>query len=171
MERHGHLQLDTEVRRRLLAMSAATMGRVLRPVQETGKQGRRRSHLNTPLRKRMAVLTDVASGWTEAAALVVREQTLITLTVRRFGESCRSRCSGLTWTTIALHQPKRLWTTTSCRSRERDYSRTIATCSGPVEMVAFEASRSRSISRQCGPLRVVITGPHRFPGDGAVCLG
>jgi hypothetical protein len=27
------------------------------------------------------VLTDIASGWTEAAALVVREQTLITVTV------------------------------------------------------------------------------------------
>src|SRR5215469_14740556 len=27
------------------------------------------------------VLTDIASGWTEAAALVVREQTLITITV------------------------------------------------------------------------------------------
>ncbi len=27
------------------------------------------------------VLTDIASGWTEAAAMVVREQTLITLTV------------------------------------------------------------------------------------------
>jgi hypothetical protein len=27
------------------------------------------------------VLTDIASGWTEAAALIVREQTLITLTL------------------------------------------------------------------------------------------
>jgi hypothetical protein len=27
------------------------------------------------------VLTDIASGWTEAAAMVVREQTLVTLTV------------------------------------------------------------------------------------------
>jgi protein-disulfide isomerase-like protein with CxxC motif len=32
MERHGHLQLDTEVRPRLLAMSAATMDRLLKPV-------------------------------------------------------------------------------------------------------------------------------------------
>jgi hypothetical protein len=116
MERHGHLQLDGEVRRLLLAMSAATMDRILKPVREAGKQGRRRSAINTPLRKSIAVrtfndwndpppgffemdmvahcgksvagshahslvLTDIASGWTEAAAMVVREQTLITVTV------------------------------------------------------------------------------------------
>lgn len=116
MERHGHLQLEAEVRRRLLAMSAATMDRLLEPVRKAGKQRRRRSHLNTALRKSIAVrtfndwddpppgffemdmvahcggsvagshvhslvLTDIASGWTEAAALVVREQTLITITV------------------------------------------------------------------------------------------
>jgi hypothetical protein len=116
MERHGHLQLDVEVRRLLLAMSAATMDRILKPVREAGKQRRRRSTINTPLRKSIAVrtfndwndpppgffemdivahcgksvagshahslvLTDIASGWTEAAAMVVREQTLITVTV------------------------------------------------------------------------------------------
>ena len=116
MERYGHLGLETEVRRRLLAMSAATIDRLLEPARETGKRGRRRSHLNTALRKSIAVrtfndwndpppgffemdmvahcgksvagshvhslvLTDIASGWTEAAAMVVREQTLITLTV------------------------------------------------------------------------------------------
>jgi hypothetical protein len=116
MERHGHLQLDTEVRPRLLAMSAATMDRLLKPVREVGKQGRRRTTINTALRKSIVVrtfsdwndpppgyfemdmvahcgksvagshvhslvLTDIASGWTEAAAMVVREQTLVTLTV------------------------------------------------------------------------------------------
>jgi len=116
MERHGHLRLAAEVRCRLLAMSAATMDRLLQPVREAGRQRRRRSGINTPLRKSIAVrtfndwndpapgffemdmvahcgksvagshahslvLTDIASGWTEAAALVVREQTLITLTV------------------------------------------------------------------------------------------
>jgi len=117
MERHGHLQLVPEVRSRVLAMSAATMDRVLKPARDTGKQGRRRSGINnTPLRKSIAVrtfsdwndpppgffemdmvahcgksvagsyahslvLTDIASGWTEGAAMVVREQTLITVTV------------------------------------------------------------------------------------------
>lgn len=116
MERHGHLKLDSEVRQRLLVMSAATMDRLLKPVRESGKQGRRRTTINTPLRKSIAVrtfndwnnpppgyfemdmvahcgksvagshvhslvLTDIASGWTEAAAMVVREQTLITITV------------------------------------------------------------------------------------------
>jgi hypothetical protein len=112
MERHGHLKLDAAVRESLLSMSAATMDRVLRTVRDTAKQGRRRSILNTPLRKSIAVrtfgdwhdpspgffemdmvvhcgkstvgsyvhslvLTDIASGWTEAIAMVVREQTLI----------------------------------------------------------------------------------------------
>jgi hypothetical protein len=117
MERHGHLQLEPEVRSRVLAMSAATMDRVLKPARDTGRQGRRRSGINnTPLRKSIAVrtfsdwndpppgffemdmvahcgksvagshahslvLTDIASGWTEGAAMVVREQTLITVTV------------------------------------------------------------------------------------------
>jgi hypothetical protein len=116
MERHGHLQLDAAVRQRVLVMSAATMDRLLKPVRESGKQGRRRTTINTPLRKSIAVrtfndwndpppgyfemdmvahcgksvagshvhslvLTDIASGWTEAAAMVVREQTLVTITV------------------------------------------------------------------------------------------
>jgi hypothetical protein len=117
MERHGHIQLEPEVRSRLLAMSAATMDRLLKSARDMGKQARRRSGINnTALRKSIAVrtfsdwndpppgffemdmvahcgksvagshahslvLTDIASGWTEAAAMVVREQTLITVTV------------------------------------------------------------------------------------------
>src|SRR4051812_32567725 len=116
MERYGHLRLESEVRQRLINMSAATMDRLLRPIREAGKQQRRRTSINTPLRRSIAgrtfsdwkhpppgvfemdmvahcgrsvagshahslVLTDIATGWTEAAALVVREQTLITVTV------------------------------------------------------------------------------------------
>ena len=116
MERHGHLKLDAAVRESLLSMSAATMDRVLTTVRETSKQGRRRTMVNTPLRKSIAVrtfgdwhdpapgffemdmvvhcgkstvgsyvhslvLTDIASGWTEAIAMVVREQTLVTESV------------------------------------------------------------------------------------------
>jgi hypothetical protein len=112
MERHGHLKLDAAVRESVLSMSAATMDRRLKTVRETAKQGRRRTMINTPLRKSIAVrtfgdwndpspgffemdmvvhcgkstvgsyvhslvLTDIASGWTEAIAMVVREQTLI----------------------------------------------------------------------------------------------
>ena len=117
MERHGHLQPDTEIRRLILAASASTIDRVLAPVKGVGKQGRRRASINnTPLRKSIAVrtfadwndpapgffemdmvahcgksvagsyvhslvLTDIASAWTVAAAMVVREQTLVTVTV------------------------------------------------------------------------------------------
>lgn len=116
MERHGHLKLDSGVRERLLSMSAATMDRLLRTVRSTAKQGRRRTMMNTPLRKSIPVrtfgdwhdpaagyfemdmvvhcgkstvgsyvhslvLTDIASGWTEAMAMVVREQTLVTESV------------------------------------------------------------------------------------------
>jgi len=57
MERYGHLQLDPEIRRLLLTMSAATMDRVLKPIRETGKQGRRRSGINTALRRSVSVRT------------------------------------------------------------------------------------------------------------------
>ena len=36
MERHGHLDLDPGVRQRLLAASAATLDRLLQPIQDTG---------------------------------------------------------------------------------------------------------------------------------------
>jgi hypothetical protein len=116
MERHGHLKLDEAVRPRLLAMSAATMDRRLQHIREAGNLRRRRSRINTPLRKSIAVrtfagwddpapgffemdfvahcgtsvagshvhslvLTDIASGWTEGAAMVMKEQTLVTATV------------------------------------------------------------------------------------------
>jgi hypothetical protein len=116
MERHGHLRLDPAVRESLLTMSAATMDRLLTTIRDTAKQGRRRTLINTALRKSIAirtfgdwndpspgffemdmvvhcgkstigsyvhslVLTDIASGWTEAIAMVVREQTLITESV------------------------------------------------------------------------------------------
>src|SRR3954465_4266278 len=42
MERHGHLRLAPEVRTRLLAMSAATMDRALRPVRAQAGGGTRR---------------------------------------------------------------------------------------------------------------------------------
>jgi hypothetical protein len=51
MERHGHLNLDSEVRRLLLDMSAATIDRLLAPIRNVGKQGRRRTGISTPLRK------------------------------------------------------------------------------------------------------------------------
>jgi hypothetical protein len=118
MERHGHLSLDAGIRSRLFKVSAATMDRLLKRTREAAKGKRRRSHINTPLRKSIAVrtfndwndpppgffemdmvahcgksvagshahslvLTDIASGWTEAAALLVREQTLITETIEK----------------------------------------------------------------------------------------
>jgi hypothetical protein len=108
MERHQHIQLNEEVRRRLLVMSSATMDRLLKPVRDVSRQGRRRSGINnTPLRKSITVrtfsdwndpptgffemdmvahcgksvsgshahslvITDIASGWTEAAAMSKR---------------------------------------------------------------------------------------------------
>jgi hypothetical protein len=116
MERHGHLKLDAAVRESLLSMSAATMDRLLTTVRDAAKQGRRRTMINTALRKSIPVrtfgdwhdpapgffemdmvlhcgkstvgsyvhslvLTDIASGWTESIAMVVREQTLVTESV------------------------------------------------------------------------------------------
>ena len=111
MERHGHLALDAEVRRLLLAMSAATIDRALRDAKGDGlRRHQRRTpptiRRSVPIRTfsdwddpppgfveadlvahsgprsdgsfvQTLVLTDIATGWTECAPLLVREQTLL----------------------------------------------------------------------------------------------
>ena len=57
MERHGHLSLEPGTRNQLLSMSAATVDRLLRPVRDVVRQGRRRTGVNTSLRKSIAVRT------------------------------------------------------------------------------------------------------------------
>jgi len=44
MERHGHLQLDPQVRRCLCQASASTIDRLLRPIREEAKPKRKRRH-------------------------------------------------------------------------------------------------------------------------------
>jgi hypothetical protein len=114
MERHGHLRLAPEVRVGVLAMSAATIDRMLRDVRtEAGGRPRRRTPPSAAVRRSVPVrtfsdwkdpapgfleadlvahsgptsrgsyvqtlvLTDIASGWTECAPLLVREQVLVT---------------------------------------------------------------------------------------------
>jgi hypothetical protein len=112
MERHGHLQLDSEVRRQLLAMSAATIDRALQEAKAGGGRRRSRGPVNVirrsiPVRTfsdwedpppgfcevdlvwhsgptakgsfvQTLVVTDIATGWTECAPLLVREQKLLT---------------------------------------------------------------------------------------------
>jgi hypothetical protein len=111
LERHGRLQLDPIVRQRLLAVSAATIDRLLAPARgQTSRRKRRRAANRTskavPVRTFAdygdaqpgyleidfvshggssmqgtflwsLVATDVCSGWTEAVALVAREQSLV----------------------------------------------------------------------------------------------
>ena len=57
MERHGHLRLHPEVREQVLAVSAASIDRLLAPARNAGQQGRRRAGISTPLRKSIAVRT------------------------------------------------------------------------------------------------------------------
>ena len=114
MERHGHLQLAPEVRIGVLAMSAATIDRLLRDVRTAaGGRPRRRTPPSAAVRRSVPVrtfsdwqdpapgffeadlvshsgptargsyvqtlvLTDIATGWTECAPLLVREQVLVT---------------------------------------------------------------------------------------------
>ncbi len=111
LERHGHLKLDEAIRAKVLAMSAATIDRLLRaPRQATrGKRPRRvvpEIHRRVTVRTfadwhepppgsmemdlvahcgqstrgsyiHSLVLTDIASGWTECAPLVVRDRRLL----------------------------------------------------------------------------------------------
>ena len=114
MERHGHLQLASDVRSGLLSMSAATIDRALRDVRgRSGGRMRRRAPPSAAVRRSVTVrtfegwddpppgfveadlvahsgpvargsfvqtltLTDIATGWTECAPVLVREQTLLT---------------------------------------------------------------------------------------------
>jgi transposase InsO family protein len=117
LERNGHLKLETEIRCKILSMSAATIDRLLRMPRRatlTKKpprvvpEPRRRIKLRTfadwnePLPGNMEmdlvahcgeanrgsyihslVLTDIASGWTEAAPIVVREGSFVVETLER----------------------------------------------------------------------------------------
>ena len=56
MERHGHLDLDPEVRQRLMAASAATLDRLLKPIRPTAGSRRRRRR-GRPMGKRVPVRT------------------------------------------------------------------------------------------------------------------
>lgn len=71
MERHGHLRLDEEVKRRLLAVSAATIDRLLAPVRDEVGAKRRRHRPNTAIQRRVPIRTfgdwgDPAPGFFEA---------------------------------------------------------------------------------------------------------
>ena len=114
MERHGHVALAPDVRTGILAMSAATIDRSLRPVRAAGATGRRTPNRPSAAVRRVVpvrtftdwgdpspgffeadlvahsgpsasgsfiqtlVLTDIATGWTEFAPLLFREQRLLT---------------------------------------------------------------------------------------------
>lgn len=111
LERHGHLNLDAEVRQRVLAVSAATIDRLLAAVRSSTAHRKKRRATTKPSKEIPVrtfadygdalpgyieidfvshggssmqgvflwslVATDVCSGWTEAVALVAREQSLV----------------------------------------------------------------------------------------------
>ena len=111
LERHGHLGLDARVREQLLAVSAATIDRML-AAPRAASAGRRRPKTTPAVRRAVPVrtfadwgdpvpgfveadlvahsgasmagsfvwtltLTDIASGWTECVALLVRDGSLV----------------------------------------------------------------------------------------------
>jgi hypothetical protein len=111
LERHGHLQLDPIIRSRLMAISAATIDRLLRDTR-SGNSRRQAKRKPTIVQRQVAVrtfadwieplpgyaemdlvahcgaraggshlhtlsLTDLASGWTECAPLLVRDGRLV----------------------------------------------------------------------------------------------
>ena len=119
MERHGHMQLADVVRKRVETASAATIGRLLKPVRKTAGSRRRkrpgkRMSREIPIKTshdwvdslpgfleidfvvhgggsmageylHSPVATDVSTGWTEAVALVAREQSPVVEGLKRIG--------------------------------------------------------------------------------------
>ncbi len=118
LERHGHLTLDPIVRTQLLAVSAATIDRMLSEARASTGGRRARTKTTPAIRRRVPVrtfadwhepppgfveadlvvhcgesmagsfastlvLTDIASGWIECIALLVRESGLIVDALRR----------------------------------------------------------------------------------------
>jgi hypothetical protein len=112
LERHGHIALDPVVRTQVLAVSAATIDRMLSGTRAPAGGRRARAKTTPAVRRRVPVrtfadwhepapgfveadlvvhcgetmagcfastlvLTDIASGWTECIALLVRDGTLI----------------------------------------------------------------------------------------------
>jgi hypothetical protein len=61
MERHGHLQLEAEVRTGLFAMSAATIDRALREKRGLPERGRRKRNAPSAIRRSVTVRT--FAGW------------------------------------------------------------------------------------------------------------
>ena len=57
MERHGHVRLDAEVRRRLLAASASTIDRLLAPIREEAGRRKRHSGTTSAVRRKVPVRT------------------------------------------------------------------------------------------------------------------
>jgi hypothetical protein len=121
LERHGHVAVDSEVKVRLLALSPATIDRLLAPTRAVACSPRKRRTPSGPRRKMplrtfaewgearvgememdlvahcgaanagsyvsTLVLTDVITGWTECAPIVVRSRELIAETVERLRQS------------------------------------------------------------------------------------
>jgi hypothetical protein len=117
LERNGHLNLDAQIRPKVLAMSASTIDRLLRTPRHAGQAKKARRAEPEPRRRikmrtfadwndpapgsmemdlvahcgsvnrgsfvHSLVLTDIASGWTEAAPIVVREGSLVVETLER----------------------------------------------------------------------------------------
>jgi hypothetical protein len=118
LERHGHISLGSAVRQHLLAVSAATIDRMLSGARASTGGRRARAKTTLAVRRRVPVrtfadwhepapgfveadlvmhcgesmagsfastlvLTDIASGWVECVALLVREGSLIVDTLER----------------------------------------------------------------------------------------
>jgi hypothetical protein len=79
LERHGHLVRNATVRQRVLAVSAATIDRLPASVRSNTSYRKKSKTQRSQARRFLwsLVATDVCTGWTEAVALVAREQSLV----------------------------------------------------------------------------------------------
>jgi len=115
LERNGRLALDEVIRPKVMAMSAATIDRLLRDARSVGRRRRPRK-TPTALRRSVSIRTfadwgepapglmemdlvahygDIASGWTECLPLLIRESSLGVEAVEGLRGSLPFRLCGL----------------------------------------------------------------------------
>jgi hypothetical protein len=190
LERNGHLKLETEIRAKILSMSAATIDRLLQAPKRAGREQKRPRIVPEPRRRikmrtfadwnepppgsmemdlvahcgeanrssyvHSLVVTDIASGWTEAAPIVVREGTLVVEALERIRLGLPFALRALDVDNVLCREAALVFgQQISSRRRMADADSKLIQMVSTVNGIAPSHSKHRIQRRPCGG------GPHR----------